>query len=139
MAQMKTPTYAGGGGSSIWDNWPDLSDGTTITAFSNRITNMTKNKAKKIGTDVYIEIAGDMSVSSSNSGYDSWKLTDAISVITSLSSITMDMWNKCDYSIASSKQMRGFFVNYDNCLTITTYGSGSYTGAIDLKIILHNQ
>lgn len=139
MGLFRCSTSGGVGGNTPFDNWPDLSDGTTITAFSNRITNMTKNKAKKIGTDVYIEIAGTMSVSSSNSGYDSWKLTDAISVITSLSSITMDMWNKCDYSISSSKQMRGFFVNYDKCLTITTYGSGTYTGAIDLKIILHNQ
>ena len=129
---------SGGGGSGIWDNWPDLSDGTTITIFSNRLTNVTKNKAKKIGTDIYIELAGDMSLTSSNSGYDSWTITDDISIITDVQKNT-DMLLNYDAIMTSSKQLRGFIITRDKKIGTTTYGSGTYTTAIDLKIILHNQ
>lgn len=127
-----------GGGSSIWDNWPNLSDGTTITIFNNRVTNVTKNKAKKIGTDLYIELAGDMSVTSSNSGYDSWIITDAISIITDVQK-NIDMLLNYDVIMTSSKQLRGFTITHDKKIATTTYGSGTYSSAIDFKIILHNQ
>ena len=143
MALMEMPTHVGGG-DTPFDNWPDLSNGETITAFvpsggSARITNITKNKAKKIGTDVYIELAGNLNVNTATTAYNSWSITNAISAITNTSTSTMDMWADCDVYTTSSISFRGFFIDGFKAIAITTYGAKNYTSAFDLKIILHNQ
>lgn len=137
MALIRTNSGSGGGG-SIWDNWPDLSDGETLTSYNDRISNLTANKAKKIGTDIYIEVAGDLSLTSSATGHEYFTVINAISLITNTSS-AMDITYSITSVGTSSKSIRGFTVSYEKKIIITTYGSGTFTTPIKLKMILHNQ
>lgn len=54
--------------------FPDISDGTPLTIYSNRIVNVTKNYSKQINDQFYIEIEGDLSITTSASGLDTWLL-----------------------------------------------------------------
>ena len=51
------------------DNWPDMTDATPMTVVSGRASSITKNGIKKIGSDYYIEFAGDISIPFTNASY----------------------------------------------------------------------
>lgn len=69
-----------GGGYNIY-NFPNMSDASAMTIYSNRLTNVTKNGIKKIDNDYYIELEGTTNLTlGSNSNHTIANFPNSISI-----------------------------------------------------------
>ena len=118
------------------EDWPDMTDATPLTIYDNRVTNVTKNGHKKIGTDVFIELAGTLATAPTSS---SWRLAD-------LSTIQLQSLNDYEVKIKIPIELQTKIaairpVGEENLQTITLYAFNTFSEGytFEAKIIVHNQ
>lgn len=112
--------------------FPDLSDGTDITVYSNRVTNA-YGKYKQINGNYYIEFSGtlNISINSTTSGYDTWLLSNnnelPLSVdVNKKNEVMLEIDDKCQYIIGIRLVTMATSSSPTTAVKLTSY---NYTGS----------
>ena len=119
--------------------FPDISDGENITIYNNRVTNVTKNKAKKINDDIYVELEGDLNISPSSGSIDEWQLTNPISLTVSTVGKRLDVYSEIE-TATPNRCAINVTISSTGYISLYTWASGNLIGHhIKLQIVVHDQ
>ena len=140
MANMRMSNGSGGAKDNPFDNWPDLSDGTALTPYSNRVIldSNSINKYKKIGTDVYVHFKGTLNFTISSTTYNGGMLFSESFPINNPVGKRVDfMYNYIERPV-SDKMLIGFYVGETKNLYHVAYGANTYSGEVEFRMIYHD-
>ena len=122
------------------DNFPDISDGTNLTIFNNRIVADSEGdliyKIKVIDNKTYIEVKGKLTYTASSSGYDSWRIFN-VPITTIPVNKTIEKWvERFHYPTAGNVYGMSLSAN-GNELVMLSYGSYTLNDDYHLQMVVY--
>ena len=119
------------------EKFPDISDGSSLTIYNNRVTNVTRAYSKKIGNDVYVELEGTLNFSTSGNISDSWVLVSAIPNVTGTSGKKFKI---CLLEVTQPSNNSILGVNFlNNALNISVKGTATLSSSLKVQAIAYDQ